>query len=319
MIKKEPISLRVSLTNRCNLRCLYCRPAGSTAFESRRPNQEAAIWIDRIAHIANAVPVGKIRITGGEPLLYPEVVEVVAGCAQLGIPDIALTTNGFRLAELAGPLRKAGLKRINVSLDSLRPETFSRITGGRVEEVLAGIAAAKQAGLALKVNTVVQRGYNLDELTEILEYSAREQIHVRFLEMMPIGPAAADFESLYVSGKEIQERLSEVAELVPLEYIQGETSRDYRAIFPDGSESLCGFILPSSTPFCDGCRRLRLDSAGRLYGCLAQPDTFPLQKALSSAEEGDYKPLQGEISRALSIKKRPQQFSQQSGMVEIGG
>jgi cyclic pyranopterin phosphate synthase len=288
-------------------------------FESRHPEQGASTWIERIEHISQAVPVSKIRITGGEPLLYPEVVDVVSGCARLGIPEIALTTNGFRLAELTKPLREAGLQRINISLDSLQPETFHQITGGRLADVLEGIFAAKRAGLALKLNTVVQRGFNFEELTELLEFSAREQIHIRYLEMMPIGPAAADFDSLYVSGMEIKEQLSKLARLEPLEYVRGETSRDYRAILPDGSESLCGFILPTSTPFCDGCRRLRLDAGGRLYGCLAQPDTIPLHKAFSSADRGDFDPLQGEISRALSIKKRPQQFRQQTGMVEIGG
>ena len=319
MIKKEPIALRVSLTNRCNMQCRYCRPAGHNILYTKRGELLPQVWIERIAHVAEAVPISKLRFTGGEPLLYSGIVDVVAGCADIGISELALTTNGLGLTELAKPLKKAGLERVNVSLDSIRPDVFRQITGSRLDVVLKGISAAKDAGLAIKLNTVVQRGYNSDELAELLQFAASEQIHIRYLEMMPIGPAADEFEADYVSGEEIQEELSKVAELEPLWYKQGDTSRDYRATLKDGSTTTCGFILPTSTPFCEGCRRLRLDSAGRLYGCLAQPDTFPLHESLKMAGCGDLNPLRKQIVEALNIKKRPQAFREQAAMIDIGG
>ena len=315
----EPISLRVSLTNRCNMRCRYCRPAGQGNFEIRNNELSASEWIRRIGYIARATTVEKLRFTGGEPLLYSQIVDVVAGCSRMGIPGLAMTTNAIRLAELAQPLKEAGLQRVNISLDSLRRDVFKEITGRELDDVLTGIEAAKRHGLALKLNTVVQRGYNDDELTDLLEFAAGMQVHIRFLELMPIGPAAADFDDCYVSGEEIREKLKGIADLEPLWYKQGETSRDHKATLRDGRTTVCGFILPTSTPFCKGCRRLRLDPAGRLYGCLAQPDTFPLLNAFASAHQGDLEPIRRKVDEALSIKKRPQEFRQQTSMIEIGG
>jgi cyclic pyranopterin phosphate synthase len=327
MIKKKSISLRVSLTNRCNMRCNYCRPTRSTSsgqggqgnlsYTNGELSPEA--WVERIGLIKQAIPLEKVRFTGGEPLLYGAVVEVVSGCAGLGIEELALTSNALRLPKYAISLKKAGLKRVNISLDSLNPDTFKTITGSVLEEVLDGIQAAKEAGLAIKLNTVVQRDSNFWELTELLEFAAQQQLHIRFLEMMPIGPAAKDFDRLYVPGEEIREQLLRVADLDPLHYEPGETSRDYRAKLKDGSETYCGFILPTSTPFCDGCRRLRLDSHGRLYGCLAQPDTFPLNDAFESAGVGDLIPLKSRVASALSIKQRTQKFTEQAAMIDIGG
>jgi cyclic pyranopterin phosphate synthase len=319
MINQQPISLRISLTNRCNLRCLYCRPPGQVLPKIKRVELSAKAWTERIRYIADAIPVSKIRFTGGEPLLYGEIVEVVAGCATLGYPELALTTNGYRLDALAKPLAEAGLSRVNVSLDSLDPDVFHRMTAGRLNEVLAGIQAAKEAGLKVKLNTVVQRGYNFQEVGDLLGFAAREGVEIRYLEMMPIGPAAKEFDNLYVSGTEIHEQVSTVADLEPLDYILGETSRDHRAVLKDGTETVCGLILPTSKPFCDGCRRLRLDSGGKLYGCLAQPDTFPLLKSFSSAMEGNINPLRDQITDALAIKTRTQKFTEQAAMVEIGG
>ncbi|MEX0321377.1 MAG: GTP 3',8-cyclase MoaA [Puniceicoccaceae bacterium] len=319
MINKKSISLRVSLTNRCNMRCNYCRPLGQG--NTRFPNGELSpdAWVERICLIRQAIPLEKVRFTGGEPLLYSAVVDVVAGCADLGIEELALTTNALRLPRYAKALKEAGLKRVNISLDSLNPETFRKINGSKLEEVLAGIEAAREAGLAIKLNTVVQRDSNFWELTELLEYAASKQLHIRFLEMMPIGPAAKDFDRLYVPGDEIREQLERIAGLEAIPYETGETSRDYRAKLENGTETLCGFILPTSTPFCDGCRRLRLDSHGRLYGCLAQPDTFPLNDAFESAGVGDLIPLKSRVATALSIKKRTQKFTEQAAMIDIGG
>lgn len=301
------------------MRCNYCRPKGEGNLRIAHGELSPEAWVERIGLIRQAVPLEKVRFTGGEPLLYGAVVEVVAGCSELGIDELALTSNALRLRKYAKPLAEAGLKRVNISLDSLNPETFRRINGTKLEQVLDGIEAAREAGLKIKLNTVVQRDSNFWELAELLEYAASRQLHIRFLELMPIGPAGKDFDRLYVSGDEIREQLERIAGLDALPYERGETSRDYRAKLNNGSDTLCGFILPTSTPFCDGCRRLRLDSHGRLYGCLAQPDTFPLNDAFESAGVGDLIPLKSRVASALSIKKRTQKFTEQAAMIDIGG
>ena len=315
----KPISLRVSLTNRCNMRCRYCRPSGEGNIELRRRELPVSESLRRLELLSNAIPIEKLRFTGGEPLLYSGLIEVVRGCAALKIPGLALTTNAIGLEEHTETLKQAGLERINISLDSLQPETFRQITGRDLAAVLRGVEAARRAGLSVKLNTVVQRGYNDHEACDLLEFAAERDMHLRFLELMPIGPAAVDFDVRYVSGGEVMESLSRFADLEPLWYRQGETSRDYRAILKNGREVTCGFILPTSTPFCEGCRRLRLDPSGRLFGCLAQPDTFPLIKAFDAAAQGNPEPLRILVGEALMIKKRPQAFRQQTAMIEIGG
>ena len=301
------------------MRCRYCRPSGEGNIELRKRELPSGEWLRRIGCIATAVPIEKLRFTGGEPLLYSELIEVVRGCSEMQIPGLALTTNAIGLEDHARPLKNAGLERVNISLDSLDPDTFRKITGRDLSIVLRGIESACDAGLTIKLNAVVQRGYNDHEVVDLLEFAAERKVHLRFLELMPIGPAAADFEACYVSGREVMDNLTQVAEFEPLWYKQGETSRDYRVTLQNGGEVICGFILPTSKPFCEGCGRLRLDPSGRLYGCLAQPDTFPLLQAFDAAEKGDLDPLRTTVREALQIKKRPQAFRQQTAMIEIGG
>lgn len=314
-----PISLRLSLTDRCNLRCRYCRP---DAVMHTRPAADAPapeIWLDRLRLLQQAAPIAKLRLTGGEPLLYPHLIDLLRGCRDLGIPDLALTTNGLGLARRAAALREAGLKRINISLDSLDPDTYRRLTGGDLQRVLDGIDAALAVGFPVKLNAVMLRGLNDHEAPDLLRYAADQGVVLRFLEMMPIGPAAADFDELYITGNELRDHLSRHVRLEPLPYTPGETSRDHRVLWPDGRESVCGLILPSSEPFCDGCDRLRLDAKGQLYGCLAQPDREALDAAFHAAREGNPAPLRQALHRAFAIKTRPQRFRDQQAMIGIGG
>lgn len=314
----SPISLRVSLTERCQMRCRYCRPAHAVLpdpVETPLP----AEWLRRIGHIHRAVGINKLRLTGGEPLLAPGIEEILRGCTDLGIPDLALTTNALRLAERAASLRDAGLQRVNISLDSLDPDTFRQITGARVVRALAGIDAALAAGLQVKLNTVVMRGVNDTHLHDLVFYALDNAVTIRFLEMMPIGPAAAEFEQLYISGSELRKSLENVFRLSELSYEKGETSRDFAVTAPDGRAGIVGLILPSSTPFCEGCRRLRLSVEGDLLGCLAQPDRESLRVALDAADEGEYEPLRDCVRRAMRIKTRPQRFRDQQDMVRVGG
>jgi len=313
-----PLSLRVSLNERCQLRCRYCRPAHAVLPPpgADRPPED---WLRRLTLLAAAVPLERVRLTGGEPLLYSELLPLVEGCARAGLPDLALTTNGFRLAAAAQALRDAGLRRVNISLDSLDPKRFRLMTGAGPGPVLAAVEAAVAAGLAVKLNAVILRGLNDEDLPALLGYAAERGVEIRFLELMPIGPAGAEFERLFVSGREMKERLAEGVRLAPLPYEPGATSRDFVATLADGRQVRCGFILPTSEPFCNGCRRLRLAADGTVMGCLAQPERLAMDTAMAAAERGDPEPLRALVRGALSAKERGRDFRSQTAMVRVGG
>ncbi len=302
MVAHAAISLRVSLTESCQFHCIYCRPAHAKIL-AREAATPPAEWISRITTVRRHAPIEKVRFTGGEPLLYPFLDEVVEGIRGLGIGDLALTTNAFLLASRAAELAERGLRRVNISLDSRNPKTFEKMTGAHPSKVLTAIDAAIDAGLEVKLNAVILRGVNDGELLDLLDYATDREVPIRFLELMPIGPTAKDFDELYVSGAEMKARLSERITWTELPYSRSETSRNFIGHWSDGREVRCGFILPTSTPFCDGCRRLRLSSDGKLVGCLAQPDRFDLDQ----------------IEEALAVKLRPQRFEDQRAMVSIGG
>ncbi len=315
------ISLRVSLTDACSLRCLYCREAGEGARIGRERRLDTHELTDAIHLIHQAVRIEKIRFTGGEPLLRGDLTTVVAYCARMGIPDISLTTNGLLLAGLAEPLCGAGLGRINISLDSLNPETYSRITrGGRVADVLSGIdAALSQPFHVIKLNVVQMRGINDQEAPDLLDFAMGKGCQIRFLEVMPIGPAAQQFDELFVPSSVTRERLSARFDLTPLPYRCGGTSRDYLAEDESGRQTVCGFISPSSRPFCEGCRRLRLSADGHLAGCLARRDRIDLLPAIESARRGNPQPLVESVKQALMVKQLPHELTLQQEMVRIGG
>lgn len=318
MASGDGISLRVSLLHECQMRCGYCRP-GETGRVLPVRGLRPAAWMRRIRAIAGAVPVTRIRLTGGEPLLYDGLEEVIGGCARLGVPDIAMTSNGLGLARRAWTLRESGLGRVNISLDGVDPAVFRTITGASLAPVLRGIDAAVDAGFPVKLNAVVMRGLNDAGAIDLLAYAADKGVPIRFLEMMPIGAAAATFKDHYISGREIMDRLRAQVSLAPLPYTLGATSRDFQAHWPDGRTAVCGFILPTSTPFCDGCRRLRLNADGELLGCLAQPDRLDIDKAVAAAEDGDFEPMRAALSAAMAVKQRPPAFESQQSMVRVGG
>lgn len=314
----NPISLRVSLTDHCQLRCRYCRPAHAVL---PPPGAVAPweTWFRRICAVADTAPLKGVRFTGGEPLLYPQLVPLIEACADRHLPDLAMTTNGFRLADTAHELYRAGLDRVNISLDALDPTVFRQMTGARPEKVIEAVDASLETGLRVKVNAVILRGINDREMASLIRFAAERGITVRFLEMMPMGPAARDFGDCYISGREMMDRLSGEFRFEPLPYQPGETSRDFRVTLPDGTQAVCGFILPTSTPFCAGCRRIRLLADGRLMGCLAQPDALELDSAVEASAQGDPLPMEHLLTRAFAMKGRSQQFEDQPSMVRIGG
>ncbi len=263
--------LRLSVTDRCNYRCVYCRTGNEGALYSELPLSEYA----RILRVFVSLGVEKIRLTGGEPLLRQGLLDLVAETAELrtaygGAPlDIAITTNGHLLASLARPLKQAGLSRITVSMDAVDAETFSRITRvpNSFDRVRAGIRAAQDAGLGpVKINCVLLRGFNDSQIEAFAEFSRRENVIVRFIEFMPLEEDRSWSPEVVVPMQEIVARLGAFRPLVALPPTHGsETAR--RFTFDDGFGEI-GIIAPVSQPFCGHCSRLRLTSDGKLRTCL---------------------------------------------------
>jgi cyclic pyranopterin phosphate synthase len=253
--------------------------------------------------------------------MRPELDRLVAMLAAAGTADLSLTTNGQRLAEMAGPLRQAGLNRVNISLDSLSPATFAAIThGGILENTLAGIAAAREAGLdPVKLNMVVMRGENGHEVADLVRFAAGLGCQMRFLELMPIGVAAAGFSNSFVSSGEVFERLAREFAMTELPVDPRGTSRNFVAEDRHGRWTTVGFISPSSQPFCAGCRRLRLTATGVLLGCLARPTGIPVAPLLRSGPEVDTEALAAAVEEALGTKRLDSEFVQPRAMVGIGG
>lgn len=321
MIARTALQLRVSVTDRCSLRCAYCAPENGSAKAAR----EEVLSYEEIARFVAAIKarygLTQVRLTGGEPLLRAGLDRLVAMLAAVGATDLALTTNGQRLAEMAGPLKQAGLNRINISLDSLSPATFAAITdGGILEKTLAGIGAALRAGLdPVKLNMVVMRGVNDHEVADLVRFAAGYGCQMRFLELMPIGVAAAGFKDRFVSSAEVIERLAGEFALTELPIDTRSTSRNFVAEDHSGRWTTIGFISPSSQPFCAGCRRLRLTATGVVLGCLARPTGIPIAPLLRSESEMDVEALVAAVEKALSMKRSDSQFEQPQAMVGIGG
>jgi GTP 3',8-cyclase len=264
--------LRISVIDRCNYRCPYCMPAelfGENHTFLPRANWLTAGEIKRVASVFLQLGVKKLRLTGGEPLLRRDIVEIVAGLAELnGVDDLAITTNGSRLAEHAVALKRAGLQRITVSLDSLDAQVFKEMNGGRgeLDVVLQGIEAARAAELPIKINTVVERGKNDHTVLELVERFRGTGIIVRFIEYMDVGTVNGWEPKQVVSSKELLATLSERWPLSPMSSnYRGEVAKRYA--FDDGQGEI-GFISSVSEPFCGDCHRARLSADGTVYTCL---------------------------------------------------
>ncbi len=256
--------LRVSVTDRCNLRCIYCMPAEGVGLVG---HADILTFEEIIAVVAAGAELGirKVRLTGGEPLVRLGLSDLVRSLSRLdGIDDVSLSTNGMLLMEYAAELKAAGLTRVNISLDSLQPERFRRITRhGDLAKVLAGIEAAQDAGLVpIKINTVVMRGVNDEEVKDLAALARNRRWSIRFIEKMPL----AGHQWGYVSSAEVRRQLDSLGPLVPeLTEPRNGPARCYRY---SGAEGSIGFISPMSEPFCTTCNRLRLTSTGMLRPCL---------------------------------------------------
>jgi len=260
--------LRISITDRCNYRCVYCRTGNEGALYGDLPFAEYL----RMARVLVGMGITKVRLTGGEPLLRNGVVDFVRELAKLQTPsaslDIALTTNGHLLADLAKPLKDAGLSRVTVSMDAVDPDRFARITRvpSGYDQVLAGIRAARRAGLwPLKVNCVLMRGFNEDQIIPFGMFAREEGVTVRFIEFMPLEEDRVWAPSTVVTLEEILTRMAEYRPLVEIPHGRSETARRYR--FEDGIGEI-GIIAPVSHPFCGHCSRIRITSDGKIRTCL---------------------------------------------------
>jgi GTP 3',8-cyclase len=276
--------LRMSVTDLCNLRCRYCMPAeGVHKLSHYDILSFEQMW--RIARIAVSLGIEKIRITGGEPLVRKNLVQFLGDLAAIdGLRELVLTTNGILLRKCAHELRSAGVQRLNVSLDSLKPGTFWSLTrGGKLETALDGIAAAEQAGFPpIKINTVVIRGMNDDELLDFAAMTLRSPRQIRFIEYMPT-TTAPDWSSAYVSGDEILRRLRDVYEL---EAIPSPGSAGPAAVYKiPGALGTIGLITPISNHFCASCNRIRITASGVIKACLFDTGGVSMRPHLNRSDD----------------------------------
>ncbi len=276
---RQITDLRISITDRCNFRCVYCRSADP---ENYRDHDEILSWpeLDRLARVFLHLGIRKIRITGGEPLVRDGVEDFLARLNALGVEDLSMTTNGHLLAERCDRLIAAGLRRINISLDSLDPARFESITRTKsFTKVMDGIEAAQKSRLApAKVNAVLVRGLNDDEVESFAEFARDRGVIMRFIEFMPLDADRHWTRDLVVPAAEIQKRIHARWPLVQIPHERSETARKYR--FADGAPGEIGLIAPVTQPFCGHCSRIRLTADGKLRTCLFSKDDHDLRSML---------------------------------------
>jgi cyclic pyranopterin phosphate synthase len=306
--------LRVSLTDRCNFRCFYCLPHGEPPIA---PKEQMLSYeeIEYICEIFVALGIEKIRLTGGEPMLRRDIETIIRKLSEFkpALQDLALTTNGYFLPERAQSLKDAGLDRVTISLDSLKRDIFKRMTGVDVlDKVLAGIAAAKKAGLEpIKINAVIVRGHNEDEVADFAAFAREHDVKMRFIEFMPLDSGHEWAREDVVSGKEIRERINERFPLVKLNVARGsETSSRFR--FIDGAPGEIGIIAPVTEPFCGACSRIRLTSDGQIRTCLFSTVEHSLRDVVRSGASRDEII---EFIHSVIVKKEPRHFINDPGFV----
>ena len=317
---KEPLTdrlgrkieyLRLSVTDRCDLRCFYCLPKGFRDFEI--PDH----WLDfdeieRVVAAFARLGTHRVRLTGGEPLVRRGLPDLAARLARLpGIDDLSLSTNATRLARHARTLREAGISRINVSLDTLRPARFREITGGRLEKVLDGLMAARDAGFTpIKINMVVMRGINDDEVGDMVDFCIEHGFTLRFIETMPMGETGRDASDRYVDLDEIRNRLARRFELLPGMMPGGGPARYVQVA---GTDLRIGFITPISRHFCESCNRVRLSADGTLFLCLGQEHSYPLRPLLrAGCNDAE---LEAAIREAVALKPERHEFREKPEQV----
>ena len=307
--------LRVSLTDRCNFRCFYCLPHGEPPIA---PKEQMLTYeeIERACEIFVSLGIEKIRLTGGEPMLRRDIETIIQKLSKLkdgGLLDLALTTNGYFLPERAQSLKDAGLDRVTISLDSLKRDVFKRMTGVDVlDKVLAGINAAKDAGLKpIKINAVIVRGHNEDEVADFAAFAREHDVKMRYIEYMPLDSGHDWSRTDVVSGKEIRERIEQRFPLTKINVARGsDTSSRYR--FADGAPGEIGVIAPVTEAFCGACSRIRLTADGQIRTCLFSTVEHSLRDVIRSAVSRDEVV---DYIRSVVMKKEPRHFINDPGFV----
>lgn len=302
--------LRLSVTDRCDLRCVYCMPERMNFLP--RSDLLGLDELDRLAAAFIRKGVRRLRLTGGEPLVRKGVMGLIGGLSRFladgTLDELTLTTNGSRLAEHSQALARSGVRRVNVSLDSLEPETYARITrGGRVERAIAGIDSALAAGLEVKINAVALRDDNLHHLVALAEWARKRGAGLTVIEVMPMGSVEAERVDQFVPLTEVRRRFEQRWRLTDLVRRTGGPARYVRT----DEGGTIGFISPLSRNFCDGCNRVRVTCTGEMYLCLGQSAKADLRAPLRSA--ADDGPLEAAIDSAIGRKPRGHDFAIAAG------
>jgi len=320
--------LRISVIDHCNLRCVYCMPLRGLSFIPS-PELLTAAEIETVAQAALSLGFRKFRFTGGEPTLRPDILEIVGRVAALpGVRDVAMTTNAILLPRLARPLKEAGLRRLNIHVDTLDPERLKKLMRfGTLAEIEAGIEAAREAGLLpLKFNCVVTRDYNDGDVVELARRARDDGWQVRFIELMPLGggEAARVALSQFVPSRETRERIE--AALGPLQPLPpasaADESRNFRFAGSAEGSGVVGFISPVSEPYCGACNRMRLTADGKFHLCLLNDDEMDVKAALRGG--GGQEQVVRILARAVSAKPTGHRLdegisTEDRAMFQIGG
>lgn len=303
--------VRLSVTDRCDLRCFYCMPEGFTDFET--PDHWLTFdEVERVIAAFGRLGVNRVRVTGGEPLVRKGLPDLTSRLAILpGIEDLSLSTNAVQLTKHSAALRRGGVQRLNVSLDTLKPERFKAITKGKLEKVLEGLMQAKADGFApIKINMVVMKGVNDDEVEDMVDFCLQHGFTLRFIETMPMGDTGRNASDQFIDLQEIKKRLMKRFELVPGVMPGGGPARYMQVA---GTNLNIGFITPMSQHFCETCNRVRLSVDGTLYMCLGQAHNYELRPRLragiSDAE------LEAAIVEAIALKPERHEFSEKPEQV----
>lgn len=303
--------VRLSVTDRCDLRCYYCMPKGFRDFEE----PEEWLSFDEIERLIGAfarLGTRRVRLTGGEPLVRRNLPELAGRLTRVaGIEDLSMSTNATRLDKHAEALRDAGVARINVSLDTLKPEVFKQITGGRLDKVMHGLMAAKAAGYhPIKINMVVMKGVNDDEVEDMVDFCLEHDFTLRFIETMPVGDTGREASGQYVDLQEVKARLGERFELLPGVMPGGGPARYVQVA---GTDLRIGFITPISQHFCETCNRVRLAVDGTLYMCLGQEHSYDFKPLLrNGASDAE---LEAAIRAAIELKPERHEFREKPDQV----
>lgn len=303
--------LRLSVTDKCNMRCFYCLPKHFKNFE--QPDH----WLsfdetERVIRAFAELGVDRVRITGGEPLVRKNINELVQRISDIdGINDLSLSTNASLLSQHAQSLYEAGVSRINVSLDSLKPDRFKKITGSDLEPVLNGLMAAKKVGFSpIKINMLALKDINDDEFEDMVEFCLEHGFTLRFIETMPIGTTGTKASEHFINLGEVKTRLAEQFNCIPGVMPGGGPARYVQV---EGTDLRIGFITPLSQHFCETCNRVRLSVDGTLYLCLGQEHKYELRPLLRQGISDD--DLKNAIIEAIAIKPEKHEFRDRPGQV----